>query len=62
MRTRKRIEELRSVNELQNATSDIAHLDQETATRVELELLLDVRDLMVMMNQRLSRLSSTPSE
>lgn len=63
MRPRKQIEnELRSVKELQDATNEIAHLDQETATRLQLEVLLDVRDLLTMMNHRLSRLGSTPSQ
>jgi hypothetical protein len=63
MRPRKQIEnELRSVKELEDATNESAHLDQETATRLQLEVLLDVRDLLNMMNHRLSRLGSTPSQ
>jgi hypothetical protein len=63
MRSRKQIEsELRGVMELQDATNEIAHLDHETATRLQLEVLLDARDLLTMMNHRLSRLGSTPSQ
>jgi chaperonin cofactor prefoldin len=60
MRPRKEIEnELRNVKDV---TNEIAHLDQETVRRLQLEVLLDVRDLLTRVDHRLLRLGSTPSQ